>query len=144
MKVVIYNDCDVDSYKHFGCELVMETFRDQLKRVDCELIGTITKDQITKNKTDFSLLDKADLVIVNGEGSFHHNRRNDIYEIGSKWPSILINSILISLAFIFLRLIFFILIKLELISSISFLIHISLSEILIEYKLLSLLSNLES
>lgn len=93
MKVVIYNDCDVDSYKHFGCELVMETFRDQLKRVDCELIGTITKDQIAKNKTDFSLLDKADLVIINGEGSFHHNRRNDIYGIGEKWPSILINTI---------------------------------------------------
>jgi len=95
MNVVIYNDCDVDSYKHFGCELVMETFRDQLKRVDCNLIGTVTKDDLTQQRFAHikKTLDKADLVIVNGEGSFHSNRRNDIHHVAKHWPSILVNSI---------------------------------------------------
>lgn len=95
MKVVIYNDCDVDSYKHFGCELVMETFREQLKRVDCNLIGTVTKEDLAQQRYAYikKTLDKADLVIVNGEGSFHNNRRNDIHHVAKNWPSILINSI---------------------------------------------------
>lgn len=93
MKVAIYNDCFTRNYKHFGCELVMETFRDQLKRVDCELVGTIKKDIYRDQAHVTSILDKADLVIINGEGSFHHNRRNDILDIGEKWPSILINTV---------------------------------------------------
>lgn len=95
MKVAIYNDCDTDRYKHFGCELVMETFRNQLDRVGCELIGTVTKDEASKGKRAYekTVLDPADLVIVNGEGSFHHNRRNDIYDVGERWPSILINTL---------------------------------------------------
>jgi isopentenyl phosphate kinase len=94
MKVAIYNDCFTENYKHFGCELVMETFKDQLKRVDCEFVGSVKKDMIrNQQKHISSILDKADLVIINGEGSFHHNRRSDILEVGEKWPSILINTV---------------------------------------------------
>ena len=93
MKVAIYNDCFTENYKHFGCELVMETFKDQLKRVDCEFVGSVKKDMIRNEKHVASVLDKADLVIINGEGSFHHDRRNDILEVGAKWPSILINTV---------------------------------------------------
>lgn len=93
MKVAIYNDCHTIRYNHFGCELVMETFTDQLKRVDCELVGTVKKDQIRNKHMVKSVLDKADLVIVNGEGSFHHNRRNDILDIAENWPSILVNTV---------------------------------------------------
>lgn len=93
MKIAIYNDCFTANYKHFGCELVMETFKDQLNRVDCELVGTIKKDMYRNSSHVSSILDKADLVIINGEGSFHHDRRNDILDIGEKWPSILINTV---------------------------------------------------
>jgi hypothetical protein len=93
MKVAIYNDCFTQNYKHFGCELVMETFKDQLKRVDCEFVGSVKKDMMRDEKHVASVLDKADLVIVNGEGSFHHDRRNDILSVGAKWPSILINTV---------------------------------------------------
>jgi len=93
MKVAIYNDCDVNSYKHFGCELVMETFKDQLSRVDCELVGTVKKDNFRDAAHVKSILDKSDLVIVNGEGSLHHDRRNDLLAIGKNWNSILINTV---------------------------------------------------
>jgi len=93
MKIAIYNDCDINSYKHFGCELVMETFREQLNRVDCELVGTVTRNRYNNKGHVKKILDKADLVIVNGEGSLHHNRRNDILSVGQKWNSILINTV---------------------------------------------------
>ena len=95
MKVVIYNDCDVGTYKHFGCELVIEAFKDQLKRVDCNLVGTVTKDDLAQQRYGYikKTLDKADLVVVNGEGSFHSNRRNDIHHVAKNWPSILVNSV---------------------------------------------------
>jgi hypothetical protein len=93
MKVAVYNDCFTPKYKHFGCELVMETIKDQLQRVGCEYIGSITKDEIRDLNKIKTLFDRADLVIVNGEGSFHHNRRNDILNIGDKWNSILINTV---------------------------------------------------
>lgn len=93
MKVAVYNDCFTPRYKHFGCELVMETIKDQLERVDIEYIGSITKDEIRDKSKINELFDKSDLVIVNGEGSFHHNRRNDILDIGDKWNSILINTV---------------------------------------------------
>lgn len=93
MKIAIYNDCFATEYKHFGCELVMETFRDQLNRVDCELVGTVKKDEFKDDSLVSRILGKADLVIVNGEGSFHNNRRNDILRIGEKYPSILVNTV---------------------------------------------------
>lgn len=93
MKVAVYNDCFTPRYKHFGCELVMETIKDQLDRVECEFIGSITKDEIRDKGKIKKLFDKADLVLVNGEGSFHHNRRIDIPDIATKWNSILINTV---------------------------------------------------
>lgn len=90
MRVVIYNDTFKDTRPHFGCDLVMSTFKEQLDRVGIELLGTIPM----KDKSCAStLLPKADLVIVNGEGSFHHNRRNDIAKVSKMFPSILINTV---------------------------------------------------
>ena len=90
MKVVLYNDCFTGVRPHFGCDLVVSTFREQLNRVGIELLGTVSmRDTSCKN----ALLEKADLVIVNGEGSFHHNRRNDIARISHLYPSILVNTV---------------------------------------------------
>jgi hypothetical protein len=90
MKVAIYNDTFLAARPHFGCELVMTTFKEQLDRVGIELVGTVSlNDRNPKHK----ILEKADLVIVNGEGSFHHNRRNDLAEVSKYFPSILINTV---------------------------------------------------
>jgi len=91
MKVVIYNDTVVPGRVHFGCDLVMKTFAEQLKRVDIELIGAIPIH--IQEPRGNPLLERADLVIVNGEGSFHSNRRNDIAEVSRYFPSILINTL---------------------------------------------------
>lgn len=89
LKVAIYNDTYVKERVQFGPELVMETLRDQLYRVGIELLGTV---QYTKRDRP-KFFRQADLIIVNGEGSFHHNRRNDIVEISKAYPSILINTV---------------------------------------------------
>ena len=90
MKVVIYNDTFDLNRPHFGCDLVMSTFKEQLERVGIELLGTV---KLTNKTPKNKLLEKADLVIVNGEGSFHHNRRNDLVEVSKYFPSILINTV---------------------------------------------------
>ena len=90
MKVSIYNDCWVPKKQpHFGCELVMETFKEQLERTGHEFVGSVKLN----DRNNREPLDKSDLVIVNGEGSFHHNRRNDILEIGKNYNAILINTV---------------------------------------------------
>jgi len=90
MKVAIYNDCYLPQRPHFGCQLVMETFKEQLDRVGIELVGTV---KLTDKEPRNALLDKADLVIVNGEGSFHHDRRRDISDISKYYNAILINTV---------------------------------------------------
>ena len=92
MKVAIYNDCDTARYTHFGCELVMETIKYHLERCGHEYVGSVTKDNRRIVDVD-ALLGLADLVIVNGEGSYHHNRRNDLGKIGDRHNAILINSV---------------------------------------------------
>lgn len=75
-KVYIANDCS--RYGHFGCTLVMETFREQLARVGLD--ETLTPDD-------------ADLVIVNGEGSLHHGRRQDLLDWPARKPSVFVNAV---------------------------------------------------
>lgn len=76
MKAYIANDCSGKG--HFGCTLVMETYREQLKRVGIEEVMDP---------------DKADLVIVNGEGSLHHGLRTDLIEWGADYPSVFVNGV---------------------------------------------------
>ena len=90
MRVAIYNDTFIARRPHFGCELVMTTFREQLDRVGIELVGTV---KLTERNPKNKILGEADLVIVNGEGSFHHNRRNDLATVSKHFPSILINTV---------------------------------------------------
>ena len=92
MKVVIYNDTtNAFNKTHFGCQLVMESLRDLLS--DFEIIGTVLLNDIISNNVDESLLAEADLVIANGEGSYHHNRRKDFAEVSRKYPTALINTV---------------------------------------------------
>jgi len=76
MKAYIANDCSGKG--HFGCTLVMETYREQFERVGIE--------EVTEPE-------KADLVVVNGEGSLHHGLRTDLLDWPARYPSVFVNGV---------------------------------------------------
>jgi len=90
MKVAIANETSVWS-SNVGCQLVGQVLREQLKRVNMELILSLPKQFDIADYHD--RLRKADLVIVNGEGSIHHGRHAHLIEIAKKYPSVLINCV---------------------------------------------------
>jgi hypothetical protein len=92
-KVAIVNDCS--DLGHFGCIMVTEAIKMHLRMAGAEIVGIVPwgrgRTQI-KEYPDF--LDDADLVIVNGEGSIHHNyRSHDLLEVPNRWPAVLINAV---------------------------------------------------
>lgn len=89
MKVVLVNDTSFSN--HIGCKLVIQSFLRKCEEYNIEVLGSISWKH---NWEDYRfLLDKADLVIVNGEGSIHHGRRMDLLEIAEYYPSALINAV---------------------------------------------------
>jgi hypothetical protein len=58
--------------------MVRQTYTEQFCRIGIEEV----KDP-----------EKADLIVVNGEGSLHHGRRRDLLEWPSKYPSVFINAV---------------------------------------------------
>ncbi len=91
MKVVIVNNSAVQP--HFGCLMVMRAYKKLLKERDVELIGMQKRDSPWYLAANRKMLDKADLVLVNGEGSIHHNRRPELLRVGFKYPAILMNCV---------------------------------------------------
>jgi hypothetical protein len=92
MKISVINDTAkglaTTGGLHFGCELVMETLYDLLKTNGHEVV-----QKVASNETSFTINPQADLVIVNGEGSLHHNRRRELLAVAKEAPSILINTV---------------------------------------------------
>ena len=94
MNVVLYNDTTVAfGQRHFGCQLVMHAFRSLISDAGMNLIGTIPLDEARVGTADKELMAQADLIIVNGEGSLHHNRRPDLLSVGKTYPAVLINTV---------------------------------------------------
>ena len=92
MKVVVYNDTTrAFGRTHFGCQLVMESLYDLLKGFD--VIGSVSLDDARANRIDKRLLSQADLIIANGEGSYHHNNRPDFARLSKEYPVALINTV---------------------------------------------------
>lgn len=91
MKAIILNDTakngGVTGGLHFGCQLVMETIHEQCERVGIDIIDTVGAGEPVTVHPD------TELVIVNGEGSLHHDRRTELLEIARHHPSVLINSV---------------------------------------------------
>lgn len=91
MKVSVLNDTALGSVTggaHFGCTLVMETLYDLLEENGHEVV-----QKVGANEPRFEIDKSADLVIVNGEGSIHHNHRRELVKVARSWPSILINAV---------------------------------------------------
>ena len=92
MKVVIYNDTSrAFGRVHFGCQLVMESLYDLL--ADFDIIGSVSLDDARTGNVDKSLLTRADLIIANGEGSYHHDNRPDFARLAKSYPVALINTV---------------------------------------------------
>ncbi len=85
MRIVLVNDTSDSG--HFGCQLVGKAYRDLLDERGVEIIKT----QYRREPLDKKACDKADLVIVNGEGCIHHGKYEELLEIGSQYPAILMN-----------------------------------------------------
>ena len=78
MKVWIFNDTSYEN--HFGCILVVKTLTDIAKEVFKE--RSIVTVSITERKVfnPYSVQD-GDVVLLNGEGSFHHDGKAAMYWI---------------------------------------------------------------
>ena len=89
-KVVLINDTSLFA-KHFGCQLVCQTFREQFARVGLELSLSLP------NKFDESVyaaqLSAASLLVINGEGSIHHGNHLHLIRLASKYPTVLVNCV---------------------------------------------------
>ncbi|MEW4531276.1 MAG: hypothetical protein ACF8PG_13510 [Maioricimonas sp. JB045] len=89
--VVLVGDRSLDM-SHFGCQLVGATFREQFARTGLNLTACLP---ISPKRFEAAtpLLDQADLVVINGEGSTHNGRLQDVFRMATKWPSVLVNCV---------------------------------------------------
>ena len=71
-KVFIINDTRPEN--HHGCTVVMKNIRAALLERGAVITGTSPIGSDWKKKRFRAALDEASLVLVNGEGSIHHNR----------------------------------------------------------------------
>ncbi|MCK0713471.1 polysaccharide pyruvyl transferase family protein [Chromohalobacter sarecensis] len=88
--VALINDTSLFE-DHFGCLLVGQTFREQFARTGLDLKYAFPRDY--ELDTIAPLLEKVDLVVVNGEGSIHHGKRNHLLDVARRFPSVLVNAV---------------------------------------------------
>lgn len=74
-RVLLLNDTD-ENGNHFGCQQVMRTIRTELaKRGLTELESILVGTDWRRDQSARALIDAADLVVINGEGTLHHAKR---------------------------------------------------------------------
>lgn len=91
MKAVLINDTvkkdrALHRIPHVGCQLVVDTYYEQCKRVGISIIRTFDRHE------RFIIPPKVDLVIVNGEGSLHHGRFPEMIKLAEHYPCVLLNT----------------------------------------------------
>ena len=91
MKVVFIGDTSLNS-RHFGCQLVCQTFREQFLRLGLIEIASYTMD-LPEGQTWERIAEPADLAIINGEGSLHHGRFISVLDIAKHIPTALVNCV---------------------------------------------------
>ena len=83
---------DTSMYQaHFGCRLVCQTFREQFARTGLELKVSLMRD--FKIADYAKQLEGVDLVVINGEGSIHHNRHRHLLDLAGKFPAVMMNCV---------------------------------------------------
>lgn len=88
--VVLVNDTSLFN-THFGCQLVGQTLREQCARVGLNIIGSFPLEfDLNQGRL---WLQRADLVIINGEGSLHHGRHIRLLNLANDFPCALINCV---------------------------------------------------
>ncbi len=90
-KVVFVGDTVLGS-RHFGCQLVCETFREQFERVGLDLLRSYLMDPGAEGTWERAV-EGADLVVINGEGSFHHGRFLELMRLAELKPAVLVNTV---------------------------------------------------
>lgn len=85
MKAVILNS--THKKPHFGCKLVTSAYEELCEARDIEILARIEK----RHSPDLSICDKADIVIINAEGSIHHGKNEFFLDYAKRWPCVLIN-----------------------------------------------------
>ncbi|MCA8998517.1 MAG: hypothetical protein KDA80_16075 [Planctomycetaceae bacterium] len=91
MKVVFIGDTSLNS-RHFGCQLVCQTFREQFARLGLTEISSHTMELPT-GRTWKEVVAPADCVIINGEGSLHHGRFLSVLDVAKYKPTALVNCV---------------------------------------------------
>lgn len=87
MKIALVNDA---SAQHIGCEFVVKTIKEEVTKRGGAITETVkVNEDWRKKKLD------VDLVIVNGEGTIHHDAPQGhlLLSIADKYPSVLINTV---------------------------------------------------
>lgn len=88
--VALINDTSIYQ-SHFGCRLVCQTFREQFARTGLDLKVSLKRDF---NVADYQKqLEDVDLVVINGEGSIHHDKHRHLVDLAGKFPSVLMNCV---------------------------------------------------
>lgn len=90
MKVVIVNW--TGNKKHAGCILTGHAYYNLCNIYDMQIIRTVSCG-IHSLEHLYADFEAADLLIVNGEGSTHHNNRPELIRIADRFPSVLINCV---------------------------------------------------
>lgn len=88
--VVLINDTSLYA-PHFGCQLVGQTIREQFARTGLSLIAAFPRKLNMEVARPY--LDRADLVIVNAEGTFHNGRHSELLNLALRWPCVLVNGV---------------------------------------------------
>ena len=64
---------DTSNEQHIGCNAVIKNIISECKKNNIDIIQTFSRDNILALEKDKWYKKNIDLVIINGEGTFHHN-----------------------------------------------------------------------
>ena len=99
-KAIIINDTRRENPIHLGCQLVMKNIFQLCERHNLEVIASIPEQQAYKVEKLINNIDHSDVLILNGEGTMHHDQEAatsliktvQLYKSYKK-PCVLINSV---------------------------------------------------
>jgi hypothetical protein len=66
---------DTSSFNHHGCDLVMERIREHCKKSGLDLWHTVKLGDDWRAERHLGRIKESKIVLVNGEGIFHHDRK---------------------------------------------------------------------